>query len=172
MRDKLSEQALTPNQHVLHSIKIMLVAIVAAFFSLVSYTNMVDYQSNWQFVQHVLAMDTTFHSAAIMSRSISNPTMQMVTYWSIIFLELLAALFCWVGAITLFRNRRDKEQFIQAKLIANIGLAIGLFLYLFCFVIVAGEWFVMWQSKQWNAQQTAIHFATILFMSIIFLNQE
>jgi predicted small integral membrane protein len=36
-----------------------MVAALAAFAFLVSYDNLVDYRSNYQFVQHVLSMDTT-----------------------------------------------------------------------------------------------------------------
>ena len=40
--------------------KLLMVAALAAFAFLVTYDNIVDYGANYQFVQHVLSMDTTF----------------------------------------------------------------------------------------------------------------
>lgn len=93
-------------------------------------------------------MDTTFKSPILMSRQILNPQIQTAVYWTIITTEIMAALFCWLGAAILFWYRHDAKQFSAKKKIANISLAIGLFLYLFCFLTVAGEWFAMWQSTQ------------------------
>jgi predicted small integral membrane protein len=43
----------------LHLAKVALVAAVAFFYTLVVFNNVTDYESNHQFVLHVLAMDTT-----------------------------------------------------------------------------------------------------------------
>jgi predicted small integral membrane protein len=40
--------------------KVLLVAVVAFFYTLVVFNNLTDYSSNYQFVQHVLLMDSTF----------------------------------------------------------------------------------------------------------------
>lgn len=157
---------------VLRSIKIMVVTGIALFFTLVAYGNIIDYPSNWAFVQHVLSMDTTFKSPALMTRQILDPNIQAIAYWLIIGTEIAAALFCWLGAAILLWHRHDAKQFSQKKKIANLGLAIGLFLYLFCFLIIAGEWFAMWQSTQWNAEQTASYLSLIILLSLVFLNQE
>ena len=56
--------------------KIALVGSVAFFFSLVAYGNITDYDSNWQFVQHVLSMDTTFPNSSLRARAITDPALQ------------------------------------------------------------------------------------------------
>ncbi len=40
--------------------KVALVLVVALFYSLVVFNNVTEYDSNYQFVHHVLMMDTTF----------------------------------------------------------------------------------------------------------------
>jgi predicted small integral membrane protein len=60
--------------------KIALIASVAFFFSLVAYGNITDYDSNWQFVQHVLSMDTTFLNSSLHWRAITNPAVQAAGY--------------------------------------------------------------------------------------------
>ena len=42
--------------------KLVLVGMVAVFALLVGVNNVVDYDSNFEFVQHVLSMDTTFQN--------------------------------------------------------------------------------------------------------------
>ena len=53
--------------------KIVLVAAIAAFAFVVAYDNVVDYNSNYEFVRHVLSMDTTFPHNALMHRAITDP---------------------------------------------------------------------------------------------------
>lgn len=153
-------------------LKIMVVSSIALFFSLTAYDNIVDCSFNLNAVQHVLSMDTISKSSTLMGRNISDISTQKMAYGSIIAIETLAALFSWLGAILLFWHRRNPTQFAQKKQIANIGLGLGLLLYLLGFLVIAGEWFAMWQSTQWNAEQTASYLSIIILAILIFLNQE
>ena len=47
--------------------RISLVAAVAVFFTLVAIGNVVDYGTNWQFVTHVMSMDTTFRDPELVT---------------------------------------------------------------------------------------------------------
>ena len=82
--------------------------------------NLVDYDSNWAFVQHVLAMDTTFQSPALMGRAITDPTLQTAAYLAIIVAEITGAALLWSGFVLLWRARTDDALgFHEAK-----GLAL------------------------------------------------
>ncbi len=48
--------------------KIVMVAALAAFAFLVAYDNIVDYGANYEFVRHVLSMDTVFPDDALKDR--------------------------------------------------------------------------------------------------------
>ena len=48
--------------------KIVLIAALAAFAFVVTYDNIADYNSNYEFVRHVLSMDTTFPNNACAPR--------------------------------------------------------------------------------------------------------
>jgi hypothetical protein len=52
--------------------KILLVGALASYAFIVAYDNIVDYGSNYQFVRHVLSMDTTFPDNALIHRAITN----------------------------------------------------------------------------------------------------
>ena len=52
--------------------KILMIAAVGAFAFMVTYDNIVDYGSNYEFVRHVLSMDTTFSGNALMDRAVNR----------------------------------------------------------------------------------------------------
>src|SRR5204863_7231107 len=105
--------------------KTALVVAVALFFTLVAFGNMTDYGSNWQFVQHVLAMDTIFPDSSLRWRAITSSALQAFAYWLIIAWEVATALILWVGAIRLLPPKSAAE-FTRAKPAAVLGLTMGI----------------------------------------------
>jgi predicted small integral membrane protein len=53
--------------------KTLLVAASAFYYTLVVFNNLTDYNSNYQFVHHVLLMDSTFPGNRGMWRAIQPP---------------------------------------------------------------------------------------------------
>ncbi|MBV8534298.1 MAG: DUF2165 domain-containing protein, partial [Alphaproteobacteria bacterium] len=86
--------------------KALMVAAIALFASLVALGNLTDYQTNFGFVQHVLAMDTIFPSSTITYRAITDPTLHRLAYALIIAAEVVVAVLCWAGAVVLVRGIR------------------------------------------------------------------
>jgi predicted small integral membrane protein len=158
---------------VVRQLKVLLTAAVALFFTLVAIGNVTDYGSNYAFVQHVMSMDTTFRSPALMWRAIDDPRLYTVAYWLIIAWQIATALMCWAGAIRLFANRDAPLVFFsESKSTAILGVAMGLLLYVVGFITIAGEWFAMWQSTEWNGQEAAHIFILVLGITLLFLNQR
>ena len=150
--------------------KVAVVAALAAYALLVTYNNIVDYGSNYQFVKHVLSMDTTFPGNALMGRAITDETIWRLAYALIIATEGLAALLLALGALALLaRLRAPAEAFNRAKIWAIAGLVVGFGLWFFGFLVVAGEYFLMWQSKSWNGQEAAFRIATEMLGGLIFI---
>lgn len=157
----------------LRTIKVVLVASVALFAALVTFNNVIDYGSNYAFVEHVLSMDTTFEGNQLMHRAIDSPTLHHAFYWLIILAEGLVTMLCTIGAWKMFSHKKDSiYEFNDAKKLANIGLTIGVLLWFTGFITIGGEWFVMWQSQIWNGQQSAFRFVVILFLVLTFINQN
>ncbi len=154
--------------------KILLLATIALFFTLVASTNITDLDTNYQFVRHVLAMDTTFPDSHTTWRAIRSPAIHLAFYIGIILWETLSALLGWAGAIALFRARRDSPgTFAAAKRTGTLALTSGLLLWLLAFTTIGGEWFLMWQSRDWNGQQAAFRmFTTEALILILLLSPE
>jgi len=58
---------------VIRASKVVLVAAIALFASLVTFGNLTDYNTNWAFVQHVLSMDSVFPGSRTIWRALSSP---------------------------------------------------------------------------------------------------
>ncbi|MBP2232183.1 putative small integral membrane protein [Azospirillum agricola] len=152
--------------------RLSLVAAVALFFTLVAWGNIADYGSNLAFVQHVLTMDTTFKSPALMGRAIESPALHHAAYWLIIGWQMLTAALCWGGVWRLGRALRDTGVAQdRAKGLAILGLTAGFLLYTVGFVTIGGEWFAMWQSATWNGQRSAHIFFTFIGIVLLVLIQ-
>src|SRR5919106_1568566 len=149
--------------------KILLVASVALFTTLVVFNNITDYGSNYAFVEHVLRMDTTFPNNKGMWRAITSPTLHHAAYMLIILVEGITALLCWAGAVKLLGAlRKGVIEFNRSKNVAIAGLTLGFCLWFMGFIGIAGKWFLMWQSPQWNTQQAAFRLTTI-FGIVLFI---
>jgi len=134
--------------------KILLLAAFAFFFSLIVFNNLTDFGSNYEFVRHTLSMDTTFPGNHGMWRAIHSPAVHLAFYLCIIAWEILNAVLCWWGAVALFRARHASDAgFQHAKILGIVALTLGLLQWLVAFEIVGAEWFLMWQSHQWNGQE-------------------
>ena len=153
----------------IRSSKFLLVWAVALFVSLVVFNNLCDYGSNFLFVSHVLQMDTTFPANRLMWRAINTPFLHHAFYWIIILAEAATAVLCWLGGYRLFRSIDDIDCFNRAKRIAIAGLTLGLLLWFTGFITIGGEWFVMWQSEQWNGQEAAFRLVVIFGIVLLYL---
>lgn len=153
--------------------KAILTAGCAFFFLLVVFNNLSDYWSNYRFVEGVLSMKTTFPGNMGMWRAIENPTVHHLFYAVIIFWELATTLLLGWGTWKLFKARGENAKtYQQAKSTAIAGLTSGMLLWFVAFICVGGEWFLMWQSSQWNGQQAATRMFLIMGVILIFLQMR
>ncbi|WP_406510135.1 DUF2165 domain-containing protein [Streptomyces sp. NBC_00212] len=133
----------------------LLTATVALHMALVAFGNITDFDTNRQFVRHVLAMDTTFKDPDLMWRAITSSTLQDIAYVLIIAWETLAALVLIAAAGVWFGGLRRGAGFGRARRLSTMGLLMVLLLFGAGFIAVGGEWFSMWQSKSWNGLDAA-----------------
>lgn len=143
--------------------KLLLLAGVAVFYSLVVFNNLTDFNSNYQLVRHVLMMDTTFPGNHGMWRALTSSAAGYSFYIAIIVWEIVTAILLWLGCMSLSRAiRRPAPDFEAAKRIPVIALTLSLLMWLVAFISVGGEWFLMWQSHTWNGEETAFRDFTIV----------
>jgi predicted small integral membrane protein len=124
--------------------KALLVAGIALFYSLVVFNNLTDFDSNYQFVRHVLSMDSTFPGNRGMWRALQSPVFHLVFYLGIIAWEIVTTILLWWGAVRLMRaSRLPAGAFNAAKRIPVAALTLSLLMWLVAFLSIGGEWFLM-----------------------------
>ena len=158
--------------YVIRIAKIVLVGSVGIFTGLVTFGNLLDPKSNFMFVEHVLAMDTTFRSPFLMKHAIESRGLHQVAFGLIVATEAAVASVCLFGAFRLIWARHaEAAEFHAVKAPALLGLLLGLTLWFFGFQVIGGEWFASWQSEMWNglessARITAFFLGTLIFVSL------
>ena len=153
--------------------KITLVACSSFFLLLVVFNNLADYDSNYQFVRHVLSMDDTFKGNSGMWRALPGRFAHHLFYDFIILWEAVSAVLIGAGTWRLWVARRAPAlEWQEAKGLAAAGLTVSLVQWFAMFITVGGEWFLMWQSKAWNGQDAALRMFAIMGICLVFLCQR
>ena len=158
---------------ILRAAKTSLVFGVAVFYTILVFNNLTDYNSNYQFVRHVLMMDSTFPGNHGMWRALNSPAWHTVFYLAIIAWEFLTAVLCWWGTAQLAKALRGTTvEFREAATVAIAALTSSLLMWLIAFLSVGGEWFLMWQSKAWNGQEAAFRMFTVVGIILLLVAQR
>jgi len=151
-------------------IKIISVGSLGLMSMLIFLGNTTDYNSNYQFVEHVIKMDTVFPNSRLLYRSIQQPWVYHTAYIFLIALELIIALLCIHGSRQMFIKRREPAAvFFEAKHRAVMGLGLGILLWFTGFEVIGGEWFAMWQSNTWNGLDSANRIILFKMLTLILL---
>ncbi|GEK33252.1 DUF2165 family protein [Kurthia sibirica] len=142
----------------LRYLKIFVVLLAGLFGFFVVLGNLLDYDSNYQFVKHVLSMDTTFEGNKLMWRAITSPNAHMVAYWILILLEVIFTLTALFGAYHMLLNSKQSGlKFNEAKRYGYYAFFLGFIIWFLGFIVIGNEWFAMWQSESWNGKDTAMN---------------
>ncbi|MDP9080775.1 MAG: DUF2165 domain-containing protein [Bacteroidota bacterium] len=160
-----------PVQFLFRMAKVIAVAVIGLMALLVVIGNTTDYFTNYQFVQHVLKMDTVFPGSHLYYRHIDNVFLFHAGYILIIVMEAAMAFCCIKGSWLLFKNRKaDVVVFHASKNWGVAGIIIGIMIWFLGFEIVGGEWFAMWQSSSWNGLAAAERIVSFLVLTLILLH--
>jgi predicted small integral membrane protein len=152
--------------------KILLLAAIALFYTLVVFNNTTDFDSNYQFVRHVLMMDSTFPGNKGMWRALDSQVWHLGFYFSIIAWEMLTMALSWWGAIVLVRKlHATAAEFNASKRVPVIALTLGMLMWLVAFLGVGAEWFLMWQSHNWNGQEAAFRMFVVVAIVLLLMLQ-
>jgi predicted small integral membrane protein len=152
--------------------KLLLLAGIALFYTLVVFNNITDFNSNFQFVRHVLSMDSTFPGNHGMWRALPSPAFHMVFYISMIAWEAASMILLWWGVVKLLRALRlPAAEFNLAKRVPVMALTLSMLMWLVAFLTVGAEWFLMWQSHTWNGQEPAFRMFAVVGLVLLILMQ-
>ncbi|MEU4895764.1 DUF2165 domain-containing protein [Streptomyces sp. NPDC044780] len=147
----------------------VLTGTIALYITLVAFGNITDFDTNQQFVRHVLAMDTTFKDEDLMWRAIESPAIQDTAYIAIIVWESLAAVVL-LAATAMWCAGPRGDRVRRARQASTLGLLMLMLLFGAGFIAIGGEWFAMWQSKQWNGLEAATRVFVLCGLVLLLLH--
>lgn len=162
----------------LPAVAFLLVALNSLYLAVVAFGNITDYDTNWAFVQHVLAMDTTNFGAPegtnldndVMWRAIDSEPIQRIAYLGLIAWETITAVVLLAAVAIAVREWRAHAGLTQARSLATIGLAMMLVLFFGGFIVIGGEWFQMWKSTAWNGLDPAFRNSVLALLTLVLLH--
>jgi predicted small integral membrane protein len=150
--------------------KALLLFALGFYYTLVVFNNTNDYNSNLNYVRHVLLMDTTYPGNHGMWRSIHSPAAPWLFFVSIVSWEIVTGLLLYVGGFLLLRNlRSNAATFNAAKRLGVVALTLSLVMWLTAFLSVGNEFFLMWQSKDWSGEGAAGRMFAIVGIILVYL---
>ena len=115
-------------------------------------------------------MDTTFPGSELRYRAITNSLLWQLAYAAIILGEAATGALFLIGAFRLWQARAaSSANFNRAKAYAVAACALAFLVWFFGFMVVAGEWFAMWESQTWNGQESAFRFYLTVLAVLIFI---
>jgi predicted small integral membrane protein len=140
----------------------VLAAITGLYMALVVFNNITDFNTNKDFVVHVLAMDTTFKTPGTIWRAITSEGLAVTAYIVIIVWEAVTAVALITAVVAWIRDPGG-----WAKRVTTIGLLMMIVLFGLGFIVIGGEWFQMWQSQNWNGIEAAFRNVVLAAATLI-----
>ncbi len=160
-------------QRMERALKAVLALSIGLFGLIVGYTNIVDYDSNWQFVRHVLAMDSFepwFDGSAIQGRAITDEAVQRAFYTLIIAGELVTGALFLLGGVLIGMSAVTGSNPATGKMTAVAGAIVAILVWYTGFAVIGAEWFAMWAST-WDGQMKAYTFASFILIAILYITR-
>lgn len=153
--------------------KAVLALVLGSWALLVVYGNIADYGTNWTYIQKVMSMEAVQNDPNVSWRAADSLGLQRLAYAAIILGEaVVSVMFLFAGALMVVRLGGPTAEFRAAKVPFAIGLTVAILVWLFGFMVVAGEWFQMWRSSTYNAQQAAFTFYMTIVLSAVYIFQD
>jgi predicted small integral membrane protein len=154
-------------------IHIAISTVFALYMTLVVFNNITDYNANFSFLSGMVQMNELISPEKTRWRAITEPAIHHVLYLVIILLEFSIAAMLITGSIKMIRAYKgDNASFRSASNTTRTGLALGVIQFLGIFAAIGGEWFLMWQSEQFNGQSTAFFLTIIFLLGLLLFNQH
>jgi predicted small integral membrane protein len=135
------------------------VLMVASYYLVVAFDNITNptnpNASNWPFVQGVLSGDGVPANSGFEWRFIDATWFQVLAYIGIIATETITGIVLAIAGIIGLRRGRTVAGWNSAQKWTFLGGITGLTVFFFGFIVVGGNWFIMYLNSTWNGMTPA-----------------
>ncbi len=150
-------------------VKVIIVITMGLFFAMIALNNLTDLETNLTYTHGIISM-SWINNAKVHWRAIENPIWSHIAYGAIVFWQIITSLYCWIGAAVMLKHiHKDTQKFAQAKRFALIGLTMGFTFFMIGFVVIASEWFYMFETELNNVVVKALLLASLIISCMAFI---
>jgi predicted small integral membrane protein len=149
----------------------VVVLMAAAYYLVVAFDNITNPTnptgSNWPFVEGVLSGEGTPPDNGFEWRFIDATWFHVLAYIGIIAGETLAGILLLIGGIAGIRRSARASSWEPGQRWTLIGGAVGLLVFFFGFIVVGGNWFVMYENSKWNGLEPAFQNTVTTMLALL-----
>jgi predicted small integral membrane protein len=151
--------------------KVVATAILAALALSAAYNNVVDYEAGFEWVRHIMSLDTVKPSNGAVGRAITDLNVMTAVYIASILAQALAGLCFATAALAMLRRLRGPVgKFVMAKRWLPLGAVFGLLVWFLGWMVVGGQYFAAWQMGLWDPQDSAFRLYMTMMGVLIFVS--
>ena len=149
------------------------VLMVASYYLVVAFDNITNptnpNASNWPFVQGVLSGDGVPADSGFEWRFIDATWFQAASYIGIMAMEAITGAVLLIAGVLALRAARSTSGWAAAQRWTYVGGLAGLAVFFFGFIVVGGNWFIMYLNSKWNGLEPAFQnsVATLLMLVLV-----
>lgn len=145
----------------------LLVLMLATYYLVVAFDNITNPASNWAFVKGVMTLDGVAPDSGFAWRAIDNTAVQVAAYVSIIIGETLAGAALAIGAVKGVRRRAEAPAWARSQRVSIAGLTVALAVFLLGFIVIGGNWWVMYLNTKWNGLTPAFQNSALALFALV-----
>lgn len=150
----------------------LFILMVAAYYLVVGFDNITNPTnpngSNWPFVQGVISGDGVPADSGFEWRFIDATWFQVISYILIIALETLTGIILLIAGFKGLRAAKTPPGWADAQKWTFVGGFLGLSIFFFGFMVVGGNWFIMYLNSKWNGLEPAFQ-NSVMTVSMLIL---
>ncbi|MEM8621597.1 MAG: DUF2165 domain-containing protein [Actinomycetota bacterium] len=143
------------------------VLMTASYYLVVGLDNVSNPSSNWAYVVGVISGDGVPADSGFEWRFIDATWFHALVYAIIIAGELAAGGVLACSAVAGFRRTRSSADWADAQRGAILGCLIGLAVFFVGFIVIGGNWWVMYMNQNWNGLTAAFQNSVMTALTLI-----
>ena len=149
----------------------LFVLMVASYYFVVAFDNITNpvnpNASNWPFVRGVISGDGVPADSGFGWRFIDATWFQALCYVGVVAAECITCILLIIASVKGLRASSTAALWGHAQKWSIAGGIVGLALFFFGFMVVGGNWFIMYLNSKWNALEPAFWSAVMTMFMVL-----
>ena len=152
-------------------VTLLFVLMVAAYYLVVGFDNITNptnpNASNWPFVQGVISGDGVPADSGFEWRFIDATWFQAISYIGVMTAETLTGILLLIAGIKGLRASRTGPRWGHAQKWTYAGGILGLAVFFLGFMVIGGNWFIMYLNSKWNGLEPAFQNSAMTALMLV-----